>query len=127
MNASEALRRSVELVQQHQLDAALQLLGDGIVVARDAGRKHDVARLSRHAGVLCEGHRDREAAAYYAEAALADPMDALVHIALGDAHARLGERDRAEQHWARFVEIASASVDPDVREALDRYLARPMR
>lgn len=125
MTAIDTLRDAMRLAHEHRVDEALELLDEGIRVATELGNAAHVASLARAAGTLTWHRRElRATLGYYGHAAQAVPGDPYMEFALAEVCAELGERELSRQHRARFVELASASADPDVQDFLAGYLAR---
>ena len=128
MAAAIYLREATRLAQAGQLEDAVAHLREGLRAARAQGDLAGVALIACCAGAHCTQLRQLDAAvALYEEAARADPGDPYTQLAIGDTYAMLRDDARAVEHWNRFSEMASASMDPDLLELLAAHLARRRR
>jgi tetratricopeptide (TPR) repeat protein len=116
------MNQSIALASADKPEAALAILDEGINRARIENSPEYAARLSRHAGVICDdGLNDLNRAKNYYEAALqyfaGDPY---LHMALGEIHQRLGETDLASSYFDACYNLASEEGDSDLLEIVDR-------
>ncbi len=61
-------------------------------------------------GLFSSGDTEK-AAAKYEEAARLAPDNAVVHRELGKCYSRLGQRDRAQKEYRRYLELAPNASD----------------
>lgn len=125
MEPLDMLRTAMRLAGEQRIDEALALLDDAQRIAAERGELARAALIASNAGVLCSGAGRLEAAAdHYEAAARFAPDDIHAQWALGDIYDQLGNRELAQEHWARFERAAAGNHAPDVRELLAQHWAR---
>jgi tetratricopeptide (TPR) repeat protein len=80
-------------------------------VAADPERREGVVELAR---LLHDGHRTRDAVAYYSKAIELDPAEAQAYYDLASAHGELGE-------WDLAAGVLLDRLDQDAGDAVARY------
>jgi tetratricopeptide (TPR) repeat protein len=113
---NETLRRALSMAPADPR-GALALLESGLEQARQQGDRRGLAALAKHAGVVSSGSGDlRGAIRYFDEALGAQPEDAYLHFARGDAHRALGQHEPARAAFTRSLELATSQGDLDMIE-----------
>jgi len=94
---------------------AIELLSTALDKARSVGAIADVAALAKHAGAVSQASGDlAAAAAFYSEAAVANPSDAHLQLALGGVLRDLGKIDQARQALLACLAGAAKTADEDL-------------
>lgn len=104
--ASSTLSRAMRLGATEPASAIAEL-ELGIVNARAEGDSEGLARLARHAAVLCARLGEvRRALQYYDEVRQLDDDDPYLYLAIGDLRKQLGEVGQARVAFSRALELA---------------------
>ena len=121
---NEILKQALAVARAKPLDA-LGLLEAELKKARNGGDRRGVSTLARHAGIISAESGDfLGAIKYYNEALSADPQDAYLHLARGDAYKMLGENDQARFALAQSVNLATDQGDVDMIKMASEARAR---
>ena len=111
----EIMKQSIELASADKLEEALSILDDGINEALKENHPSSIVRLSKHAGVICDGGmNDLARAKRYYELALKYESDPYLHLALGDVYQKLSESGLAKVHYDACYDLASEMNDSDL-------------
>lgn len=108
----EILQESMRLAKDGEFQRALTLLDEGLEAARTEKDSGWILALARTAAVMCDHIQDLERVlSYYRITLQYAEEDRYTHLAIGGACIRKGERESAEPHLRRCLELALKAGD----------------
>ena len=126
MASRDSLREARSWIQRAFNDRAaaspetsLELLRQGLAEAQQHGNERAIARLAKNIGLICVHLGDwQSAVSSYLEALVYTPDDGYLVFALGDAHRRLGQEQKAAEYFSLCRELAIEGGDQELLELL---------